>query len=424
MSLPDPSDGQSDGKATGEADPYSVLLMGFGQSNADVHDAGPRLYPSGTGRPQDALPVLMPNDGKGIRGYMGGARGAPISGFVPVGEASDRVQSLLAAAAARLLHDSGDAALKRVIVRSEARGGRRFFGIQNNGVIVEGIFRNIDGAKSIIFQNLLTTIRECVQAARNDGCPIRIVNIVWLHGKSDRAMSRAEYRDILLELIDEVERRLADTGVSFEWSIVQPAGTGPRGGGNYWPNRLAVFDVADKRDNVTVAVAGYPYEQMDGAHFSGYGKLLLGENIGRMIARRMAGFPHSVPRVVDAVLNGQDVVLTFHANDPIFLDDLSTPFLPDTLMGFQARDRSGSVLVNVVIAGADQLQLSFDRPPDPHSLTIDYAYARNPRRSAVIEGDYPVGGGCLRTTASERSILADGANLHDWVAGFSLSLSQ
>ena len=48
-------------------DPHSILLMGFGQSNADVHDAGPRLAIE----VEDAMPIFMPNDGKMIRGYMG-----------------------------------------------------------------------------------------------------------------------------------------------------------------------------------------------------------------------------------------------------------------------------------------------------------------------------------------------------------------
>lgn len=410
--------------ASDNPQPYSILLMGFGQSNADVHDAGPRFYPSDAQGPLDALPVVMPNDGKGIRGYMGGARGAEISDFVPVREASAKMQSLLAAAAARLLHDSDDAGLKRVIVRSEARGGRRFFGIRNRDVIVDGIFRNLDGNESIIFSNLLATIRECVEAARRDGCPIRLVNMVWLHGESDRAMPRTEYADIFQEMIDVVEGRLADTGVAFEWTVVQAAGTGPRGSGNFWPNRMSVLDVADARDNVSVDVAGYPYEQMDGSHYSGYGKLLLGENIGRMIALRLAGRPHTVPRPVIAELRGQEVEVTIDATDPICLDTDAAPSAPGTLLGFHVHDRTRAVLQSVSVIGDDRLRLGLDRAPDPDSLMIHYAYARHQRSSTNTEGNYPVGGGCLRTTASVPSVLLKGEVLHDWVAGFQIGLSE
>jgi hypothetical protein len=49
--------------------------MGFGQSNADVHDAGPRLAIE----IEDAMPIFMPNDGKMLRGHMGNTPEIPPS---------------------------------------------------------------------------------------------------------------------------------------------------------------------------------------------------------------------------------------------------------------------------------------------------------------------------------------------------------
>lgn len=410
-------------RAAGENGPYSILLMGFGQSNADVHDAGPRFYPPDEEYPLSSLPVVMPNDGREVRGHMGRERGQRISGFVPVSEASKKAQSLLVAAAARLLHDNDDPSLERVIVRSEARGGRRFLAGRNRVTAVDGIFRDPEGNESNIFSNLLASIRQCIEAAQDEGCPIRLVNIVWLHGESDRAMPRAEYSELFQELIDVVESRLAETGVAFEWTVVQTAGTGARGDGNFWPNRMSVLDVADARDNVSVAVTGYPYEQMDGAHYSGYGKLLLGENIGRMIALRMAGRPHTVPQLATAEVRGQDVDLTIDAADPICLDHGAVASWHGTLMGFHAQDRSRAVLQSVSVISDDTLRLSFDRAPDPDSLMVHYAYTRNSRDNTPPEGNYPFGGGCLRTTASSPSVLLDGEELYDWVAGFTIDLS-
>ncbi|MFT5000874.1 MAG: hypothetical protein ACI861_002218 [Paracoccaceae bacterium] len=57
----------------------NVLLIAFGQSNADVHTAGPR-YSSPLWDDPD---ILVPDDGSGIRGHMGRKAQPSFTGFQP-----------------------------------------------------------------------------------------------------------------------------------------------------------------------------------------------------------------------------------------------------------------------------------------------------------------------------------------------------
>ena len=401
------------------ADPQSYMLMCFGQSNADVHDAGPRLAEEA----ENSYPIFMPNDGKCVRGHMGRPRVTPITGFAPISDAPSAVQSILAPAAARILHDM-QTPPDRVIVRSEARGGRSFLGFERNGDVVDGIFRNPCGGHSIIFTNLITTMKDSIAAAHADGCPITLINMVWLHGEADRAMARDAYSDLFLEFIDTVETLMAPEGVALHWTLVQPSGTGPVGGGNFWPNRLSLFDVADERDNVDVGLAAYAYGQYDGAHYSADGKLRMGENLGRAIAKRLQEDVHIVPRPVGAQLVDDAVVLTFDVADDLILDTQTNPLPDGTVLGFHTRDNNRAVLQAVRVVSDDQILLQFDQAPDPASLAIHYAYKHNRRSDAVTDVMCPAGRGCLRTAKAVPSCLREDAVLHDWAAAFSTRFDE
>ncbi|SEN50446.1 hypothetical protein SAMN04488003_11913 [Loktanella fryxellensis] len=370
---------------------------------------------------------MMPSDGKMIRGYMEKfERLVPITGFDPVAQAPAGIQSLLAPAAAGLLSDLAERDHHQppacVIVRSEARGGRRFLGIRQNDSDIDGISRNRDGRHAIIFDDLIASLTACIAAAAADGCPVGLVNMVRLHGESDRSLTREAYAALFLSLIDDVERHLVRLDVAVHWTVVQASGTGATGGGNGWPNRLAVHDVAALRNNVDVAVAGYAYPQYDASHYSARGKLLLGENVGRAIARRLRGAAPALPRPVvlrlDPSPRGAVATLTMAADDPLVLDVTTLPPSDVTLMGFWIQDRTGAVLGDVTVLDATRLALHFDRMPDAASLTIQYAYRNQPRSHPSADVGYPMGRGNLRTTRATLSSLLADTHLHDWVPGF------
>ncbi|SPF79104.1 hypothetical protein ALP8811_03039 [Aliiroseovarius pelagivivens] len=394
---------------------HSILLLAFGQSNADVHDAGPRIFAD----VENSFPIFMPNDGKRIRGYMGRERTSKIDGFDHISLAPQAIQSLLVAAAARLYTDLGDDAPERMIVRSEARGGRRFNGNKTNGVVVDGIYRNHDGTHSTIFLNLLKTLDECLSVA--DGLPISQVHLVWLHGEADRAMARESYSNHFIDFKSDVENHLRNYGVDPQWWLVQASGTGSMGGGNHWPNRLSVIDMADQHDNVVFPLAAYAYEQIDGAHFSGRGKRQLGENLGRIIALKENGADHVVPRPISSFSSGNEVVLEFCTDHPLVIDEESHPAPDRTVLGFHTRDRYKSTLVDVEVVDKVHIKLRFDREPSLETLVINYAYQHNRRGEMSAKSAYPVGRGCLRNTVSSSSIYDEDTTLHDWAAGFSIA---
>ena len=395
---------------------HSVLLLAFGQSNADVHDHGPRAVPS----EHDDSPVVCPDDGWGIRGLMGRVPVAPISGFVPAGSVEPKIQSLLASAGLRFWQDNTDPDLKRVIVRSEARGGRRFLGFMQGDREIDGIFQNHDGQDSQILKNLITTIIETVAAAKSDGIPVKKIYITWLHGESDRAMPRADYRTLLTTLMETVEAAIAGVGVELEWLLVQSSGTGTRGGGNYWPSRLAIFDVASARPNVTVVAAGYAYEMCDGSHFSQEGKLLLGEQVGRLVAHAQIGDDVTLPFLRNAKLSGATIDMTFDTDDGLLIDMTSLPAV-DALAGFAVYDRQGTSLEKVEVTGDETVRLTLNKVPHIASVEVSYAYARNPVNASPAATDFPVGRGHLRSRASSPSKFVPGKKLYDWAAGFHLT---
>lgn len=396
------------------------MLLAFGQSNADVHDAGPRLAADLENR----FPIVMPNDGYGIRGSMGRERTKTITGFDHVSEAPDEVQSLLVAAAARMLHDLRGQKPERVIVRSEARGGRRFLGVAKGEIAVDGIYRALDGGHSPLFLGLLRTIDECIVAAREDGAPIRTIFITWLHGESDRAMERTDYIQNFLNLRDEVEDFVNERGVELRWCLVQPAGTGADGNGNSWPNRSSMMDLAQHHENIELVLPAYVYELGDVSHFSALGKLRLGENFGRVLAQRLAGERSSELRPVRASLEGAHVQLEFLSAHPLIIDQDSIPLPEISLFGFSVRGRGKPSIMDVKLVGERSIRLTLDRAPEPCSLIINYAYQSHRRDDPNIVREYPVGRGCLRTEFEVESIFDPGAKLYDWVPGFSVAFRE
>lgn len=396
------------------------MLLAFGQSNADVHHAGPRLATDIENR----FPIVMPNDGYGIRGPMGRKRTKSITGFDHVSKAPDEIQSLLVSAAARLLHDLPEQKPDRVIVRSEAKGGRRFWGVSKGEIAVDGIFRTLDGSFSPIFLSLLRTIDECIIAAREDGAPIRTICIAWLHGESDRAMERTDYIQNFLSLRDEVENFVDERGVELRWCLVQPAGTGADGHGNRWPNRLSMMDLAQQHENIDLTLSGYAYELADASHFSALGKLRLGENFGRVLAQRLAGEHSSELHPIRASLEGVHILLEFSSSHPLVIDQDSIPAPELSVFGFSVDGCSGLSIMDVEVVGEKGVRLVLDRVPEPSSLIINYAYQPYRRDNPNIAREYPVGRGCLRTEFEVQSIFDPGVKLYDWVPGFSVAFRE
>ncbi|MGZ9810378.1 hypothetical protein ACXN5S_07920 [Pseudoroseicyclus sp. H15] len=386
----------------------SLLIMAFGQSNADVHNAGPRLEAP----PLEDPRLVIPNDGHGFRGLMGLAPKAPITGFEPFAPFERRVMSLTAAAGARVLHEMGEAAPARVILRSGAKGGRRLLGLQQGEREIDGLLETLDGGLSPLFTDFLKVTAAICDAAARDGTPVGAIACLFLHGESERRMGRAEYLTHAGAMLDMTAEALSPLGLPIHWHFVQAAGPGVEGAGNAWPNRLAVADLAAARPDATLAATGYPYPLEDGVHHSAEGKALLGEALGRSIAADLRGEARGLPLLQSVGLEGRHIHLDFAADGPLALD----PAPPSGRHGFaMARGEVRGVEVS-----GNRVSVELAEPPEgPEGLSYAYENWQKGTRQPGIPGS-AIGGGALRSEAGVPSILLPQRMLYDWVPGFAL----
>jgi len=385
--------------------PATILLLAFGQSNADVHIAGPR-WPS---QFFDDPNILVPDDGWGIRGLMGRGEQQDFSGFVVANTFEPNNQSLLLAAAARIRHEHPQS---KVIIRSVAKGGRRLLAIRQRERDVEGLFKNADGELSIHINNLIRTLRLSIEASAQSGGGIKSVYILWLHGESDRAMPAGEYGEVFWKLIDEVAAASEDIGVSIQWLTVQSGGTSYGGDGNHWPNRLALLD-DDLQDIAPCVAVGHICDYFDKSHYSARGKLGLGEWLGHVVSRYESGtrFRLQIPKGARKI--GPDhLELQFDVDIAI---DGAEP------VGVQVAN--GAQLLNirsVEIAEDRTIMIRLEEPNDFRQLQINHAFARNRIKDPERLPDRAYGVGNLRTTYEINSILSPGTILYEPIPGFSI----
>ena len=383
----------------------TILLLAFGQSNADVHIAGPRVLSQLFDDPD----ILVPDDGWGIRGLMGRGEQLDFTGFVAANTFEPNNQSLLLAAAARIRHEHPQS---KVIIRSVARGGRRLLAIRQRERDVEGLFKNADGELSIHINNLIKTLRLSVEASAQSGGGIKNVYILWLHGESDRAMTAGEYGEVFRQLMDSVAVASEGLGVSIQWLTIQAGGTSYGGDGNHWPNRLALLD-DDLQDIAPCVAAGHICDYHDQSHYSARGKLRLGEWLGHVVSRYESGTRYRLQKPKGARKIGPDhLEIQFDVDIAI---DGAAP------VGLQVAN--GAQLLNirlVEIVEGRTIILRLEDPNDIHQLQVNHAYARNRVKDRERQPDRAYGDGNLRTSYELNSILSPGTVLYEPIPGFSI----
>ncbi len=383
----------------------SLLVVGFGQSNADIHDAGPRIAAPLLDDPR----LVVPDDGGGFRG-MPVRPVDQITGFAGFAGHERKAMSMLGAAGARILHEMGEDAPGRIVIRSAARGGRRFRPLAKDDHQIEGILFGNGNGLSEHFERFLMTIARICELAERDGRPVAAICPVFVHGESDRSLPRAVYRDLAETMMDWTEHVLAPLRIPVQWFAVQAAGTAQGGNGNAWPNRDAIRDLAASRSDLTLAAAGYPYALHDRIHFSASGKALLGETVGRAIAGWLRGQEPALPRLRRIRAEGAQLRLEFDSDAPLVID-------PEPACGHHGFAlQKGSI--RAVWARGREVVLELDQPAE-RVAGLSYAWASE-AQSPGARPDHPLGGGALRTARAAPSILLPGQTLHDWVPGFAL----
>lgn len=415
---------------------YSVLLLAYGQSNADIYPASP---PVSCEAFEDRR-ISTFADSYGFRGSLGKSqelqnvrigRAAWVARKSPM---TRNYQSFQLAAAARMLREHGDPALRRVLIRSEARGGRPIHGVQTaTGDYREGILSNPDGTDSLLLLNALGAVDHAARLARRNSAPLRRVFINFLHGESDRGSDRDAYGEGLRQLIGRIESGLDHLGLPVDWLILDPAGTSSRGSGNDWPCRQAMRDVADARANVHLIGAGYAYPLDDIIHYSSESRALFGEHFGAAAAALLArdagtdselGWLLDAPRPPRAVITGNSVELHLDGTEDFDL----IPGISDgalTVEGFSTSLASRCLVTTAVQTGPRSVRVVLDREPATHDrAALNYAFQILRPDATRTPSPLPAGRGGWRSVKALDSISLPGRRIHQWVPGFSIPFAE
>ncbi|WP_299911805.1 hypothetical protein [uncultured Paracoccus sp.] len=415
---------------------HSVLLLAYGQSNADLYPAEPALPCEAFGDPR----IVTFNDGHAFRGLMGKQRPAKAAALLSAEVAGNasmltrNYQSFQVAAAARLLAGRELGGLRQVVIRSEGRGGRRFDGIINKrGVHQEGILTNVDGGDSQLLRNALDSIHLAAQLSARGGAPLKRVFVNFLHGEADRGNSAETYADGLRRLIDRFALELAQFGLPVDWLILDPAGTSSTGSGNSWPCRLAMREIATARANVHLIGAGYAYPLDDVIHYGSEARVLFGEHFGAAVAHLLArdngvesdlGWLLDAPGPPQAVLKGATVDLHLPGNDDFdLIAGLSDVNL--TVEGFSTSIAAHCQVTAASQTGPRSVRLELDKPPaQSERATLNYAYQVVLRQHTRSDSPMPAGRGGWRSVRALDSLVLPGRRIHQWVPGFSIPFAE
>ena len=399
---------------------HSVLILMFGQSNADAHNAGPALTVPFLENPS----VVVPNDGRGFQGLRGGQRLAPITGFVPSYNPKGKIQSIGAAMGCSFLEQNGDPEISRVIVRSAARGGAPFTSIREPDRIREGLYLEPDGRYSPTFECFLEDARQIVAAAEADGSPVRRVYIPFFHGEADRSMARGRYFIALTQMMDDIDGFFADLGIRSTWLLTQAAGTSDGATGGAWPNRLAVVDVAQERPNAHLVAVNYAYELEDKLHLNAESKALIGEAMARRALCIESGKSPRLSQVRDVEVFNNIITLRFDSPTGITIDTTRFDAPEKSALGFMVDGQPGQSVNSVRQLGPKKIEIACALPVSP-TARLNYAYEK---RTSIpgYESDryFPLSRGCLREAWSDASRIVAGAEILSWLPAFSIPLSE
>ncbi|SHF79180.1 hypothetical protein SAMN05444339_11312 [Loktanella atrilutea] len=407
-----------------------LLLLSYGQSNAEAHVAGPR--PSSP-LLEDRRVVALAS-GMGLRGHLYGADGArrsrrgdfyrdgrrleehQVGSVHPLSDHNIENSSILHAAGSVLV---GGNLFEKVYVRAAARGGMRLVGRPSPKNRISGIFRLSDGEISPLFEDLLNSAEDLVQIGAQSGEGMTRCYILFIHGEADRSTKFEDYWADFLDMKRRVDAHLAGLGLDVHWLVTQSAGTDHNFGGNDWEVRKgAIHPDVRSVPNLTFLGPLYPYALDDFIHHDAEAKALIGELAATAIREIDRGRPWNGPMPQDwGLLDARSACITVSSDTPLVIDTRH----PYDHFGFSLAPRIRNRIVAVDLAGPRQIRIRFEADI-AKPIEIDYAFRHRFPDTQVTARPMAFGGGQIREAWGEDSVLLPGKTLHKWLPGFRITV--
>lgn len=406
----------------------ATIFSVYGQSNADVTEMNDPLIWNAPPMPNHILMLNDVNGARGgLRGWMGVAAPAT-SSLIPAREdavyissTDSRVQSYATAAAALLNHLRGQP-YQVFAVRSHAVGGHPLVGSNTT----TGIWKNSEGNYLAQWNNWTQDIRNMRNSLIALGYEIEAVCIFFTHQEADWQLARGTYFTQFSGMKSEREAILAADlpGVPVRWFVDQASGSGLRSGsyqGGAWQSRLAIVDIAENLNNVTMVMPRYtmPFGfnggTLEDIHHSHYARILQGEAYGHAVRERSEGRQWKCPRMNSATVAGNLITVNFDSLLPIKIDPTFCKVRQD--MGFKIGD--GSIAVqSVTQIGQRQVLIQCSASPAGQLL----AYAWRSQDAQDISDMWPIATGAIRDAWEHPSLFLSGERVLRPAVGYTLQL--
>ncbi len=243
--------------------------------------------------------------------------------------------------------------------------------------------KDTDGG-AVYYDNLESQLRLVVEHALEQGLTIDpSVVMNWIHGQSDKDLSRAlefDYQyhlNLLLDKITETIHEIVSPSAQLVASISQFRGSGVR------ETPIQTLDVINDRDDTHLGAVEYAFQAFepsligtDYTHLTSEGYYRIGRLLGARIYDALSGNENQ-PILMDAVEfeSATEVIVTFSGVETYLVDDPSiyraeAGFTAPEHFGFglyAANGTPGSDTPNIVeseIVGPNQVRLVFDQPLD------------------------------------------------------------
>lgn len=404
-----------------------LLIMTYGQSNADRHVTKPRL-PSPL---LEDLNVVTLTAGMGVRGCgynddgtrmdrkgeftIDGRRVQPanLPPVLPAAYNETRGTSMLHVAGAMARTQTGAPV---VGVRAAAKGGLRFVALPGREGIA-GIYKLADGSISPILTLLAEEAAEiAAHLAEICGEAPSVVYILFVHGEADRSTPPGDYVREFNEARALITEGLAQRGLTPRWLITQAAGTSAAGDGNAWQSRLAVLDALSMDPDLVFVGPLYPYPLIDHVHYSSIGKALIGELSGLVIGLLERGHSWETPFLSHWRLDENIISIECATPEPLtFQQGL------DHLDNYGFSIPVGPTIQRVTLDGPARLKIELDTIPD-RKFFLDYAFRRTSRLHPEQVRNHCFAQGAVRTTWAHSSRAVDREILRKWLPGFRLHI--